>query len=57
MYGWIENTRHPFYGLDFIHTELSPQTGWSAPQFAVFAASIIKSGANPNAKRVRFVAG
>ncbi len=28
MYGRIENTKHPFYGLDFIHTELSPQTGW-----------------------------
>ncbi len=27
MYGRIENTKHPFYGLDFIHTELSPQSG------------------------------
>src|SRR5688500_14089029 len=25
MYGRIENTAHPFYGLDFIHTELSDQ--------------------------------
>ena len=23
MYGRIENTKHPFYGFDFIHTELS----------------------------------
>ena len=23
MYGRIENSKHPFYGLDFIHTELS----------------------------------
>ena len=24
MYGRIENKEHPFYGLDFVHTELSP---------------------------------
>lgn len=47
MYGRIENTGHPFYGLDFIHTELSSETGWSAPTFAAFVASIIESGANP----------
>jgi len=29
MYGRIENTEHPFYGLDFVHTELSSQSGWS----------------------------
>jgi S-(hydroxymethyl)glutathione synthase len=48
MYGRIENTRHPFYGLDFIHTELSPQTGWSAPEFAAFVSSIIEAGADPS---------
>ncbi len=47
MYGRIENTQHPFYGLDFIHTELSPQPGWSAPGFAAFVSSIIESGADP----------
>ena len=31
MYGRIENTGHPFYGLDFVHTELSKENGWSAP--------------------------
>ena len=31
MYGRIENKDHPFYGLDFVHTELSDQDGWSAP--------------------------
>ena len=25
MYGRIENKGHPFYGFDFIHTELSPE--------------------------------
>ncbi|MEO8628284.1 MAG: S-(hydroxymethyl)glutathione synthase [Betaproteobacteria bacterium] len=47
MYGRIENKNHPFYGLDFIHTELSKEQGWSAPTFAAFVSSIIESGANP----------
>jgi len=48
MYGRIENKGHPFYGLDFIHTELSGEKGWSAPQFAAFVSSIIESGASPD---------
>ena len=47
LYGRIENTKHPFYGLDFIHTELSPQQGWSAPEFAAFVSSVIESGTPP----------
>ena len=47
LYGRIENTKHPFYGLDFIHTELSAQSGWAAPEFAAFVSSIIESGADP----------
>lgn len=47
MFGRIENQKHPFYGLDFIHTELSPQTGWSEPGFAAFVSSIIEGGADP----------
>ena len=47
MYGRIDNTAHPLYGFDFIHTELSPQQGWSPPEFAAFVSSIIESGANP----------
>jgi S-(hydroxymethyl)glutathione synthase len=47
MFGRIENSKHPFHGLDFIHTELSPQSGWSAPGFAAFVSSIIESGADP----------
>lgn len=47
MYGRIENTKHPFYGFDFIHTELSPEQGWSAPEFAAFVSSIIESGYPP----------
>jgi S-(hydroxymethyl)glutathione synthase len=47
MYGRIDNTKHPFYGLDFIHTELSSQPGWAPPEFAAFVSSIIESGADP----------
>lgn len=47
MYGRIENKKHPFYGLDFIHTELSREQGWAPPEFAAFVSSIIESGANP----------
>jgi S-(hydroxymethyl)glutathione synthase len=47
MYGRIENKNHPFYGLDFVHTELSPEQGWSAPGFAAFVSSIIEAGTDP----------
>ena len=44
MFGRIENKDHPFHGLDFIHTELSPQQGWEEPRFAAFVSSIIEGG-------------
>jgi S-(hydroxymethyl)glutathione synthase len=47
MYGRIENTNHPFYGFDFIHTELSSEEGWSEPGFAGFVSSIIEGGTDP----------
>jgi len=47
MYGRIDNDKHPFFGLDFIHTELSSDAGWAPPEFAAFVSSIIESGANP----------
>ncbi len=47
MYGRIENTGHPFYGLDFIHTELSDSEGWSPAEFAAFVSSIIETGTAP----------
>ncbi|GGF61808.1 glutathione-dependent formaldehyde-activating enzyme [Paracoccus acridae] len=48
MYGRIENKDHPFYGLDFVHTELSKEDGWAAPEFAAFVSSIIESGVDPS---------
>jgi S-(hydroxymethyl)glutathione synthase len=47
MYGRIENKNHPFYGLDFVHTELASGEGWSPPEFAAFVSSIIEAGADP----------
>lgn len=48
MYGRIENQKHPFYGFDFIHTELSKDQGWAAPEFAAFVSSVIESGTPPS---------
>jgi S-(hydroxymethyl)glutathione synthase len=48
MYGRIENAKHPFHGLDFVHTELSKESGWSAPEFAAFVSSAIEGGVNPS---------
>jgi S-(hydroxymethyl)glutathione synthase len=47
MYGRIENKNHPFYGFDFVHTELSKDKGWAAPEFAAFVSSVIESGVKP----------
>ena len=48
MYGRIENKDHPFYGLDFVHVELSKEQGWAQPEFAAFVSSIIEAGAKPD---------
>lgn len=38
---------HAFKGLDFVHVELSDQSGWQEPQFAAFVSSIIEQGFEP----------
>src|ERR1700730_2451488 len=48
LYGRIENKGHPFHGLDFVHVELSKESGWEEPRFAAFVSSIIESGAQPD---------
>jgi len=48
MYGRIENTRHAFHGLDFIHTELADHDGFAAPGFAAFVSSVIEGGVPPD---------
>jgi len=47
MYGRIENTGHPFFGLDFIHPELFQEAGSAAPGFAAFVSSVLESGVQP----------
>jgi S-(hydroxymethyl)glutathione synthase len=44
MYGRVEQKDHVFFGLDFVHVELSKDQGWSAPEFAAFVSSIIEGG-------------
>ncbi|KAL2826439.1 putative glutathione-dependent formaldehyde-activating enzyme [Aspergillus cavernicola] len=46
MFGRIE-VEHPFKGLDFVHAELSDETGWQEPQFAGFVSSLIGQGLDP----------
>jgi S-(hydroxymethyl)glutathione synthase len=55
MYCRIENTNHPFHGLDFVHVELSKDKGWNKPEFAAFVSSVIEAGtARPkDMKKVR----
>lgn len=48
LIGRIENKDHPFFGLDFIHTELSNESGWEPPGFAAFVSSVIESGTPPS---------
>jgi len=47
MYGRIENEKHPFFGLDFVHLELSKRSDWAAPEFATVVSSVIESGVAP----------
>ncbi len=47
MFGRVENTKHGFYGLDFVHTELSKEKGWAEPTFAAFVSSVIETGTDP----------
>ena len=48
MYGRIENTKHPFYGFDFVHPELFQESGWAPPEFGAFVSSVIESGVSPD---------
>jgi S-(hydroxymethyl)glutathione synthase len=48
LIGRIEKKDHALYGLDFVHTELSAQSGWAAPGFAAFVSSVIESGTPPS---------
>ncbi|CAD0106032.1 unnamed protein product [Aureobasidium uvarum] len=43
LFGRIEQ-EHAFYGLDFVHVELSEEKGWQEVQFAAFVSSTIEQG-------------
>ncbi len=48
MYGRIENEKHAFHGLDFVHPELADKPGFAAPGFAAFVSSVIEGGVPPS---------
>jgi S-(hydroxymethyl)glutathione synthase len=48
MYGRIENKSAALFGLDFVHPELSKESGWAAPEFAAFVSSVIETGTKPS---------
>lgn len=48
LYGRIDDENHPFHGFDFVHTELSPDSGWAPAEFAAFVSSIIEAGFSPD---------
>ncbi len=48
LYGRIENQKHAFYGLDFVHPELADKAGFAAPTFAAFVSSVIEGGVPPD---------
>ena len=47
MHGPVEKD-HAFKGLSFVHTELSREEGWQAPQFGAFISSVIEGGVKPD---------
>ncbi|MCX5521010.1 S-(hydroxymethyl)glutathione synthase [Kaistia defluvii] len=47
MHGPVEKD-HAFRGLSFVHTELSREEGWQAPQFGAFISSLIEGGVKPD---------
>jgi S-(hydroxymethyl)glutathione synthase len=44
MHGPINNPKHAFNGLTFIHAERFDKGGWAAPEFAAFVSSVIETG-------------
>ena len=48
MFGRIENKKHAFHGLDFVHPELADKQGFAAPTFAAFVSSVIEGGVPPS---------
>jgi S-(hydroxymethyl)glutathione synthase len=47
MHGPINNPKHAFNGLTFVHAERFDKSGWAAPGFAAFVSSVIETGTKP----------
>jgi S-(hydroxymethyl)glutathione synthase len=47
MHGPIDNPKHAFNGLTFVHAERLDKGGWAAPAFAAFVSSVIETGTKP----------
>jgi S-(hydroxymethyl)glutathione synthase len=47
MHGPINNPKHAFNGLTFVHAERLDKSGWAAPAFAAFVSSVIETGTKP----------
>ena len=47
MHGPINNPKHAFNGLTFVHAERLDKSGWAAPGFAAFVSSVIETGTKP----------
>jgi S-(hydroxymethyl)glutathione synthase len=47
MHGPIDNPKHAFNGLTFVHAERLDKSGWAAPAFAAFVSSVIETGTKP----------
>lgn len=47
MLGTVEDERHHFYGLVFVHPELAVDGEGPAPEFAGYASSLIETGTDP----------
>ena len=48
LFGHIDDRRHHFYGLEFIHPELAVSARAQKPEFAGFVSSIIEAGTAPS---------
>ena len=47
MVGRVDDPDHHFFGLAFVHPELSDAPGWPEPAFAAFVSSLVEQGTKP----------
>jgi S-(hydroxymethyl)glutathione synthase len=47
MHGPLDNPKHAFNGLTFVHPERFDKSGSAPPAFAAFVSSVIETGTKP----------